>query len=49
MADKLVYIFNDDTQNYPFCRLHNWLKRFDTQLNEPTNENESSEIYSADE
>ena len=20
MADKLMYIFNDDTQNYPFCR-----------------------------
>ena len=21
MADKLKYIANDDTQNYPFCRL----------------------------
>ena len=21
MADKLMYISNDDTQNYPFCRL----------------------------
>ena len=21
MADKLMYIPNDDTQNYPFCRL----------------------------
>ena len=21
MADKLMYITNDDTQNYPFCRL----------------------------
>ena len=21
MADKLVYIPNDDTQNFPFCRL----------------------------
>ena len=21
MADKLVYISNDDTQNYPFCKL----------------------------
>ena len=21
MADKLIYIPNDDTQNYPFCRL----------------------------
>ena len=20
MADKLIYIPNDDTQNYPFCR-----------------------------
>ncbi len=22
MADKFMYICNDDTQNYPFCRLH---------------------------
>ena len=22
MADNLKYIPNDDTQNYPFCRLH---------------------------
>ena len=21
MVDKLIYIPNDDTQNYPFCRL----------------------------
>ena len=21
MADKLMYIANDDTQNYPFCRI----------------------------
>ena len=21
MADKLMYILNDNTQNYPFCRL----------------------------
>ena len=21
MADKLIFIPNDDTQNYPFCRL----------------------------
>ena len=35
MADKLIYILNDDTQNNPFCRL----QLVDTQLNEPTNQN----------
>ena len=24
MTDKLVYIPNDDKQNYPFCRLDGW-------------------------
>ena len=33
MADKLIYISNDDLQNYPLHRL----KRLNTQLNEPTN------------
>ena len=34
------YIPNDDTQNYYFCRLQSvqWLKRLNTQLNEPTNQ-----------
>ena len=32
MDDKLLYIPNDDTQNYPFCRLK-------STLNEPTNQN----------
>ena len=32
MADKLLWIYNDDTQNYPF-----WLKHLDTQSNEPAN------------
>ena len=32
MADKLMYMHNDDTQNYPFCTL-----QLDTKLNEPTN------------
>ena len=39
MADKLKYILNDDIQNYPFCIIHLRLKRLDTQLNEPTNQN----------
>ena len=34
MADKLLYNPNDDTQNYPFCRLKLWLKRLNTQLDE---------------
>ena len=28
MADKLMYIPNDDTQNYPFCRLQLLVKMF---------------------
>ena len=40
MIDKLMYIPNDDTQNYPFCRLQlKLLKLLNTQLNEPTNQN----------
>ena len=39
MADKYMYILNIHTQYYPFCRLQLWLKRLDTQLNEPTNKN----------
>ena len=35
MDDKLIFIPNDDTKNYPFCRIQ--LKRLDTQLNKPTN------------
>ena len=35
MSDKLMYILNDNTQNYPFCRL----QLVDTQPNEATNEN----------
>ena len=38
MANKLIYILNYDTQ-YPFCRLQVVVKRLDTQINEPTNEN----------
>ena len=37
MVDQLIYIPNDDTQNYPFCRLYEWVKH--TQLNKPTNQN----------
>ena len=38
MADKLIYIPNDDTQNFPFSRLQLVVKTFDTQINEPTNQ-----------
>ena len=34
MANKLMYIPNDDPQNNPFCRL-----QLDTQQNEPSNQN----------
>ena len=41
MADKLMFIPDDDTQNNPFCRIdyNNWLKCLYTILNVPTNEN----------
>ena len=39
MADKLMYIPNDDTQNYHFCRLQSVIKTFGSQLNESTNQN----------
>ena len=32
-----MYIPNDETQNYPFCRLK-LLKSLDTQINESTNQ-----------
>ena len=34
MDNKLMYIPNDDIQNYP--SVDQWLKRFDTQYNEQT-------------
>ena len=37
MADKLMYIPNDDTENYFFFALQLIIKTFDTQTNEPTN------------
>ncbi len=39
MTDKFVYIPNDYIQNDPFCRLQLIVETFDTQLNEPTNQN----------
>ena len=39
MADKLIYIPNDDTQNYHFYRLQLVVKGLDTQLNKPSNQN----------
>ena len=33
MADKLMYILNNDTQNYPFSRSQ-LMERLNTQLNE---------------
>ena len=39
MADKLMYIPNDNKQNYQSVYYNKELKRLDTQLNEPTNKN----------
>ena len=36
IADKLMYIPNHDTQNYPFYRSY---LHMNTQLNDPTNQN----------
>ncbi len=43
-----MYSLNDDKQNYTFCRLQLVVKRLDTQLNEPTNQNSekfNSNVY----
>ena len=39
MADKLMYISNDDAQNYPFFRLRLVVEHLDTHLNESANQN----------
>ena len=39
MTNKLMYISNDDTINFPFLDYDKWLKHLDTRLNEPTNQN----------
>ena len=39
MADKLMYISNDDTQNYPFCKLRLVIDTFRHLLNQQTNQN----------
>ena len=39
MDDKLKYIPNDNTENYPFCRLKLKVKTFGHSINKPTNQN----------
>ena len=40
MTEKLIYIPNDNTQITPSSVYYNyWLKRLDTQFNDPTNQN----------
>ena len=39
MDDNLMYIANYDTQITPSVYYNQWLKRLDTQLNEPANQN----------
>ena len=39
MADKFMYIPNDDTLNYHICRLQLVVKTFRHSINEPTNKN----------
>ena len=39
MADKLIYIPNNDAQNYPSIDYNYLLKCLDNELNEPTNQN----------
>ena len=39
MADKLMYFPNDNTQITPSVDLNQLLKRLNTQLNKPTNQN----------
>ena len=39
MALKLMYILNDYQKNTPSVDCNLWLKRMDTPLDEPTNQN----------
>ena len=39
MVNKIMCVPNHDTQNNPFVDYNYCLKRSDTQLHEPTNEN----------
>ena len=39
MTDKLMYIPNEDTQNYPFCRLQLVVETFGHSTSEPNNLN----------
>ena len=39
MAEKLLHIPNDETQNYTFCRSKLVVETFETLLNELTNQN----------
>ena len=39
MGNKMMYIPNDVTQIIPYIGYHQWLKCFDTLLNESTNQN----------
>ena len=39
MADKLMYISNNDAQIYPFRRLQLVVETLDAELYEPTNQN----------
>ena len=38
MANKLIYISNDDKKITPSLEYKYWLKRLNTQLNESTNQ-----------
>ena len=42
MADKLLYIPNDDAQNFPYGDNNQGFKRLGTELNKPTNQSPQS-------
>ena len=39
MNVELIYIFNDDTHDEPFCRIHLVVESLDIKINEATNQN----------
>ena len=39
MANKLMYILNDNTQKYPFCRVKLVVETFEQSTYEQTNQN----------
>ena len=45
MANKFMYIPNDDYKITPYVDYNQWLKSVDIELNEPNNQNKRSQGF----